>query len=94
VETEAQCNALEIEYLMTEMCTFIYPNPTDGIIYIDFSNGQVQKLTISDITGKRIFQETGIHQKESIDLSDLISGVYIISIQTDEKIFTSKFIKR
>jgi Leucine-rich repeat (LRR) protein len=98
VETEAECDALHIRNTQNEICDIIFPNPSDGVIYIDISDQEIQKLTISDITGKHIMQETGIHPKETmlhtLDLSDLRSGVYIISIQTDEKIFASKIIKR
>ncbi|HKL08883.1 MAG TPA: T9SS type A sorting domain-containing protein, partial [Bacteroidales bacterium] len=71
----------------------IYPNPTNGIVNFEFVNNNIQKLTISDITGKKIREKTQIQQNESIDLSSFVSGIYIISIQTDKKIFTTKIIK-
>ncbi len=72
----------------------IYPNPSEEIVYFNIPDKKIHKLTISDINGKQIIQEIGIHQKETIDLSGLKSGVYIINIQTDEEIFISKIIKR
>jgi len=71
----------------------IYPNPTNGIINFDFAKNNIQKLTISDMTGKEIIKKTKIQQNEQIDLLSLESGIYIISIQTDNEIFTTKIIK-
>ncbi|MCD4794929.1 MAG: T9SS type A sorting domain-containing protein [Bacteroidales bacterium] len=34
-----------------------------------------------------------MQQNKTIDLSDFESGIYIISIQTDRKIFTRKVVK-
>jgi len=42
---------------------------------------------------KEIFNKTAIQQNETIDLIGYESGIYIISIQTDENIFTTKILK-
>lgn len=72
---------------------FIYPNPTKGIINIDFANtstslstSNIQKLIITDITGKQIFEKTQLQQNEAIDLTNFESVIYIISIQTKDKV--------
>jgi len=71
----------------------IYPNPTNGIVNFEFAETNIQKLTISDITGKQIIEKTKLQQNEQIDLSNFESGIYLISIQTDKEIFTKKIIK-
>ena len=71
----------------------IYPNPTNGITNFEFANNNIQKLTISDITGKTIIEKVNIQQNEMIDLSSFKSGIYIIKIQTDNEIFTTKIVK-
>jgi hypothetical protein len=72
---------------------FIYPNPTNGVINFEFANNNIQKLTISDIIGKQIIVKSEIKQNETINLSHIESGIYVISIQTDKEIFTTKIIK-
>jgi len=72
----------------------IYPNPTNGIINFEFLNNNIQKLTVSDITGKQIIEKITIEQKEIIDLSSFVNGIYIISIQSDNEIFNIKIVKR
>ena len=71
----------------------VYPNPTNGIIYFDFTNKEIQKITISNLAGKTIIESPGITKNDNIDLSGLKRGTYIISIHTDNKIITRKIIK-
>ena len=71
----------------------IYPNPTNGIINFEFANNNIQQIIISDLTGKTIIEKVNIQQNEMIDLSNFVSGIYIISIQTDNEIFTTKIVK-
>lgn len=71
----------------------IYPNPANDILHIDFTENNIQKLTIKSIEGKTMFEKTKINQNEIIDLSDYSSGVYIINLQTDKEIVTTKIVK-
>jgi hypothetical protein len=76
----------------------IYPNPTSGKLTIE--NGQliIKNIEITDITGKTIQSSSNSQIKQfsnlEIDLSGLNNGIYFISIQTDNEIFTSKIIKK
>ena len=71
----------------------IYPNPTNGIVNFDFANNNIQNIIISDITGKQIIEKTNIQQNEMINLSNFENGIYIIKIQTDNELFTTKIVK-
>lgn len=71
----------------------IYPNPTNGELNFEFTNNDIQKLTISDITGKRIIEKSEIQKNETIDLYGFESGIYIICIQTNKEKFTTKIVK-
>ncbi len=71
----------------------IYPNPTNGIINFEFANNNIQQIVIFDITGKQIIEKTAISQNAMIDLSSFESGIYIVKIQTDNEIFTTKIVK-
>ncbi len=74
--------------------TTIYPNPTNGIVNFNFAVNNIQKIIVSDETGKQIIEKTEIKQSDQIDLSGFDSGIYFISIQTDKEIFTTKIINR
>ena len=71
----------------------IYPNPTNGKINFDFGDTNIQFIKISDITGKTIIEKANIQENETIDLSSFANGIYIISIQTDSEILTTKVVK-
>lgn len=72
----------------------IYPVPAENLLNIDFADKNIQKISISDLTGKEVFTRTGLQSHESIDLSDFQSGVYIISIITGSGIKTGKIVKQ
>lgn len=72
----------------------IYPNPANDILNIDFAQNNIQKLAIKDIKGSSIFEKTNPNQNETLDLSDFASGMYIMSIQTDKEILTTKIVKQ
>ncbi len=72
----------------------IYPNPTQGALHFDFTNIDVIKITVSDITGQVIIEKAISGQFENINLSNYVSGVYIINIQAVNKIYSTKIIKK
>jgi len=72
----------------------IYPNPTNGILNFEFSDNNVQKIKILNLSGKTIIEKTSnILPKETFNLQGLKSGVYIITIQTNKEIFKTKIMK-
>lgn len=71
----------------------LYPNPTTGIINFEFAQNNINKITVSDITGKQVIEKTAFNKNAMIDLSSIANGIYIIKIQSDNKIFTTKIKK-
>ena len=69
----------------------IYPNPTKDKLYIKGSFDQPLKVSVSDIAGKVILTTT-IHLEESLDVSTLNSGMYMLNVDGTNKSF--KFIKQ
>lgn len=68
----------------------IYPNPVKDILYIQ-SKEEITKAEIYDAAG-RILNTTGI-KNNSVDVSDLAKGNYIIRVSTKDKTLMLKFIK-
>jgi len=81
------------EYALPENIISVFPNPTNGIFNLEFSQTNVQKITIWDITGKLILEKTNLNKTEQIDLSPFESGIYIIRAQTENELFTTKIVK-
>lgn len=71
-----------------------YPNPTDGIVNLDFINGSVQQIVITDIAGRTLIHKTGRLNNNTIDLSGLESGIYLVSILAEKEILTARVIKK
>ncbi len=70
----------------------IYPNPTSGILTIDFDENDQYSIEITDLTGKLINTYNSNTQQKSIDLSNYKKGVYIISILIDKEKYSKKLI--
>ncbi len=78
----------------------IYPNPTSGIVNIDFTTQAQSKVTIKvlDVTGRLVKQiqlssQVG-HNAIQLSLSELSSGTYQIQILENSQLsFTSKMTK-
>ncbi len=69
----------------------VFPNPATTQLNIS-NNFNIQEVRILDLTGKTI--KTISKKTELINVEDLIDGVYIIRLFSDEGIFTQKFIKQ
>jgi len=69
----------------------IYPNPTDGLLYIDANTKSVIGATVFDILGKKVLQLNGKIQQ--VDISTLESGMYFLRIVTDRGEIVQKIIK-
>ena len=77
----------------------IYPNPNDGVFSLSFTPqpGPVS-VTISDVNGKVVYEDqrldgTGFYTSD-INISDVPTGNYIISVTQDGKIFTHQISKQ
>ena len=55
----------------------IYPNPTGGMIKIEFPSGQTSIVEIFDINGRRL-QIMDVNGNSTIDLSNYKAGTYIV----------------
>ena len=67
----------------------IYPNPTSDIVYIDGNYTQL-KVVVYDILGKQVMKESITN---SIDISQLEKGVYILQLSDGAKVSTQRIIK-
>ena len=68
---------------------FIYPNPTSGLIAID-SQIKFDKVTVYDLSGNLMMSETS---EEEIDISQYQSGVYFLTLETKEGIYSQRVVK-
>jgi hypothetical protein len=78
---------------MESMNLLIYPNPTNGIIQIRNELSSDANLIITDITGKLIIKSQLSKLNNQIDLSNIVNGLYLLIIQTENQTYTTKIIK-
>lgn len=69
---------------------FIYPNPANNFINIE-SNFKFSFI-LKDITGKIIIQKQNLNNNYKLDLNNLKSGIYFISIFYNSKQITKKIV--
>jgi hypothetical protein len=70
----------------------IYPNPATEILNIE-TEGIMERIMINDIYGRRILLEEPHSRKYILDITGLPAGLYIISVETSNGIYSSKFIR-
>ncbi len=73
----------------------IYPNPCLSSINIEFNSNEAKKVEIWDLDGQFLKSIELEGYKSEIDLSDLNSGIYLVSINLDEqKVFRKIVLSR
>lgn len=56
----------------------LYPNPTNGLLYISTEN--TVEIKVLDVVGKTVHSQKNITNSTAIDLSKLTQGIYLVSI--------------
>ena len=69
----------------------LYPNPTTGKLTIEGISGDVQ-IYLHDFVGKEVFTSSLTSSRNTIDLSHLPSGMYVITLQREDKTMTEVLI--
>lgn len=62
----------------------VYPNPSDGVFTVDLPNCQGQKaayrLSVSDVTGKTVFNSRIACGQRTLNLGNLDNGTYLLRV--------------
>ena len=88
------CTALNVNEIPKSIDFTIYPNPTNEIVNIQLSGNLVEspKIKIYDIIGKLVYEKNNFDNFASQNLSfrvdNLTTGIYLISVQTNDKTTT------
>jgi len=88
----ANCSTLSIQDILASKVSF-YPNPaTNSIVFNMSDSNTLSSVTAIDLLGKRI--ELKISGGNSVDVSMLSNGSYILDIETSNGTLTKKLIKK
>jgi len=70
-----------------------YPNPTDDYLIIkNTTNQKVSNVQVFTILGKRVFHQ--IENSKEINTKQLSKGIYILKFEINNKLYSTKFIKK
>ena len=71
---------------------FVYPNPSNGTIFISNINKNKGKIIVSNIIGQNLSTQKLKPNKSEINIGKFGKGIYFISIMTDDKTESTKVI--
>jgi hypothetical protein len=75
----------------------VYPNPAKDILNIESldTEAKISSIDITDIAGKQIktLSHEDLSQTKNIDIADLQSGMYVLTINSEKGRIAKKFIK-
>ena len=80
------------EQAENDMNLTAYPNPTNGIINVEYSSKIPVHFNVINMIGENVFsQKTNNTKKTTIDLSNLNKGLYFLQMTTESKTTSLKF---
>ena len=78
-------------YSFLEKNIDVFPNPTNGLLHIESNNlFEILEVTLYNTLGTTIEINPS---KESIDLSDINTGIYFLSVKTSKGMITKKIVR-
>lgn len=81
-----------IEELSEVMPFVIYPNPGNGVVFIDFKSTELAIYQVFNLQGGSVHQgrlNTGIHE---VNLENLSDGYYLIEVNTGKALFRVPYV--
>lgn len=72
----------------------VYPNPSNGIFYINVHEKTLKSWIICDLNGRVMKKSDRTYQSSVVDITDLPKGVYLLKVMTDDSSETTKIIRQ
>lgn len=91
-QSVSNCTGIQVAEAL-EATVNIYPNPSNGIYNISGLTENT-RITIYDAIGQIIYSSIAIDSKETINISEIPSGIYVIHISSKSMSLTKKLIKK
>lgn len=87
------CSILNNQELENSEFLKIYPNPARSTLYVETYTPLVANRMLIITTGGQVVKTYEGYQS-TLDISQLVNGLYILSIETDEKVSNFHFVKQ
>lgn len=94
--TLTTCSPVNADQIHSSTAFEIFPNPASSSVKIMLSedlNGRNYKVICYDVMGKKVLEEKISTAVFELDISDFVSGVYQLQIETERKMITQKVVK-
>jgi len=92
--TDEGINSLAVNDILKEKGILLYPNPTNGKLFVDYEYFTTITIKFYDILGKEILTQT-VNGKTEINISHLPQGIYNVNIISEGKVIgNSKIVKQ
>ena len=69
-----------------------YPNPANEFVNIELRQGQINRVDLYNAIGVLVYSETGSAQQKRIEVSGFVAGVYLLMLETDQGISSTKLV--
>lgn len=69
----------------------VFPNPTSGLVNISIEQGQ-GKIAVQDMSGRVVIQQVVNSNLTTLDLGYLPSGIYLISLKTENQLYRNRIV--
>ncbi|MFN0188004.1 MAG: T9SS type A sorting domain-containing protein [Bacteroidia bacterium] len=79
--------------LSNEEFFLMFPNPSRDVLNVILKNHSTASLVISNELGQTLMTEKLENKKNTINISSLKSGVYVVQLEIEDKKFVKKIIK-
>jgi hypothetical protein len=89
VVAKTQANTTKKPQATKNEQVLIYPNPTQGILYIQINNDNVSELIIRDISG-RILKQANFNSQVEISTEDIPNGLVFCEIRQGKQLLDVK----
>ena len=71
----------------------VYPNPTNGLLFLAVSESNIQSVMLFDISGKKLFETALGSFYSTIDVSFLQNGIYVLILNTGSEVLPIRILK-
>lgn len=93
VDTDTECN-LGIDPIKFQNDVSIYPNPVKSLLWINSKEAILNSYSIMDSNGRILeSKELNAFTSQTIDVSRLANGLYLLVLESDSGAIIHKFIK-
>jgi hypothetical protein len=72
----------------------LYPNPTRSTVQLSWTSTGSASVVLTDLNGKVLASQLVDETQTTMDLSSYTPGVYLITVQMGEQVYTARIIKQ